>query len=427
MYKTHIQEWGLDKKIKDVEMRAVVRKSKQRAEQGKSSIIHVRGQRRGLEEFIRHRDRKRLSIDDIIARHTSSPTPDTVELFTPVPSRIPTPQVLEVPERMFRCLRDYISGSFESGTWVRTDPLTYCYSIKSEEAEDDLAYDFHYQCIAACDCFSRNLFEEGGRTLNAAFARLKRILLEDHPHTLLEIFWLISRLRFRNRDDLALIILRHLSDLSKVLLGREHPLTRIFGWYDLLYASDFDEIVSRCADGMTDHFENSVGAMHTSTLLFRIRSIELLVLEGDTGIRKLLRLLGECEGSFQPDDHRVFFVRGSLAIEYYKQEYFVEARTTSQENLVNSRIIRPGSARIQHETQCLYWIAKCQYGLGEVDLGIANLHEAINSRILMFGPQEPEARYWLPFLEDWHFEQGNWDCIEQIRDWRMRTLPPIED
>ena len=91
MYKTHIQEWGLDKKIKDAEMRAVVRKDKQRANQGKSSIIRVRGQRRDLEEFIRHCDRKGQSVDDIIARHTSSPTPDNVELFTPVPSPISTP------------------------------------------------------------------------------------------------------------------------------------------------------------------------------------------------------------------------------------------------------------------------------------------------------------------------------------------------
>ena len=427
MYKTHIQQWGLDKKIKDVEMRAVVRKSQQRADQGKGSIIHVRGQSRGLEEFIRYCDRKRVSIDNIIARHTSSPTPDTVELFTPIPSRIPTPQVLEVPERMFRCIRDYFSGSFESGTWVRTEPLTGCCSIKFEEAEDVLANDFHYQCIAACDCFSKNLFEEGGRTLNAAFAQLKRILLEDHPHTLLEISRLISRLRLWNRDDLALIILRHLSDLSKVLLGREHPLTRVFGCYDLLYASDFDEVFSRCIEGIISHFESFVGVMHMSTLLVRTRSIDFVAERKDTGIWKMLRLLGKCEGTLQPYDHRVFLVRGSLAIEYYKQSYYVEAMTMSQENLANSRSIRSENARMHHETQSLYMIAICQYALGEVDLGIANLNEAIDSRISMWGPQNTHARYWLSRLEDWHIEQGNWDHAEQIRDWRMKTLPSMED
>ncbi|KAM0802989.1 hypothetical protein BDR22DRAFT_961051 [Usnea florida] len=427
MYKTHIQQWGLDKKVKDAEMRAVVRKNKQRADQGKSSIIRIRGQSRGLEEFLRHCDRKGLSIDDIIARHASSPTPDTVELLTPGPSRISTPQPLEVPERIFRCIRDYYSGSFESGNWVRTEVNLECYSIKCGQRAAIHADKFCRQCDSACTLFSMKLFEEGGRSLTAAFGRIKRMLLADQPGTISEILRLISKLRSWKREEIALIILRHFSDLSKELLGREHPLTHIFEWYGLLYASDSDEVVSRCIQGMADYFESFVGALHLSTLRFCIRSIEFVTQEGEARIQKLQKLLNQCEGDMQPYDNRVLWVRFNLALEYYNQNYFVESRNLGQENFADSQDIPSKVNRKHYETPALRTIALCQYALGEVDLGIANLNEAINSRLSIFGPQDPTARYWLVDLEVWHLEQGNWDVAEQIRDYRMRTLEPIDD
>ena len=422
MYKTHIQQWGLDKKIKDVEMRAVVRKNKQRADQGKSSTIHVRGQHRGLEDFIRHCNRKGVSIDDIIARHTSSPTPDTVELFTPVPSRVSTPQVLEVPERMFLCIRDYLSGSFEAGNLVRTVPFKPCYSTKCGEEADFHAQNLFFQCEAACTLFSSNAIEEGGRILIAAFGRIKRILSEDPPQTIFNILRLISRLRFLNRDEIAFILLRYLSDLSDLLLGGEHPLKRVFGWCKLLHASDFDDIATRCVEGTADHFESFVGAMHKSTLEFRRRSNDFPTREGANRIQKTQRLLSDCEGKLQPDDIRTFSTRDCLAYEYHRQSYHVEAMTLSLESFANSQHIPSESIRKHFETQSLRIIAVCQYDLGEVDLGIANLNEAIDSRISVWGPQDTIAGYWLVDLEDWLLRQGDWDYAEKTRDYRMRTL-----
>ena len=427
MYKTHIQEWGLDKKIKDVEMRAVVRKNKQRADQGKSSIIHVRGRSRGLEDFIRYCDRKRVSIDDIIARHASSPTPDTIELFTPIPSRVPTPQVLEVPERMFRCIRDYVSDSFESGNWVRTEPQTECYKINSRLGDFNvLRAEFFFLCESACTLFSKSLFEEGGRTMNAALAEVKKIILAEQPETIYEFFLLIAYLRFDGKQAVGSTILRYFSDLSKVMLGKEHPLTSIFGWYDLLYTSDFEEIARRCVEGMIDHFESFIGAMHASTLLLRTKSIDFVTQKGDTRIQILRRLLDECEGKLRPYDIRIFVARHSLAIENYIHGYYVEARSLSQESFANSEHLGLFDRR-HYKTHFLYIIAICQYALGEVGLGIANLIEVINSRISRFGTQDAIAKCYIGELEDKHLEQGNWDHVEQIRDWRMRTLPPIEN
>ena len=132
MYKKRIKQWGLDKKNKEPEMRAIVRKRKQRADQGKGSTIRVRGQVLDFEKVVRYFHRKGVSIEDIIAQQTASSTPKAVEFSTPVPSPIRTPQVLAVPERIMHCIQDYLKGSFESGTWIKTDPTHQCFSVKDK-------------------------------------------------------------------------------------------------------------------------------------------------------------------------------------------------------------------------------------------------------------------------------------------------------
>ena len=45
----------------------------------------------------------------------------------------------------------------------------------------------------------------------------------------------------------------------------------------------------------------------------------------------------------------------------------------------------------------------------------------------MWGTQDALAKCYYGELEDKRLEQGNWDHVEQIRDYRMRTLPLEED
>ena len=152
MYKTRIKQWGLDKKNKEPEMRAIVRKHKQRTDQGKTSTILVRGQIRTIVEAFRYWGRKGVSMDEIIARQRASPTPETVTFFTPVPSPIPTPQALATPERMFRSIRDYIRGSFESRLWFSENPRCVCRSIKDEDKARNDWVEFVTECRPAHHC-----------------------------------------------------------------------------------------------------------------------------------------------------------------------------------------------------------------------------------------------------------------------------------
>lgn len=421
MYKTHITQWGLDKKNKDFEMRAIVRKNKERSSQGKRSIIRIRGQTRDFAEVIRYWKRKGVSIDDMVARQTASPTPEAVEFFTPVPSPILTPQVLAIPERIFRCVRDYFRGSFDSGTWVRTEPLYACYSNR-DEGDFLGAEKLLFECHFACSLFSRNLFEEAGQTLIAATAEIKNILLIEDPETLSYLLWLLVDLRNQKRDEMALIIIRHFYELSQVLLGSEHPLSRICEWIASVYTSSFEDVVAGCMRNTVDEFESSVGPLHQSTLSSRLNFF-YVIHQGSDRIQMMQKLLGECEKTLRPHDIRTSQVRGDIACEYFGQSNYVEAKTLIQDNIACSQQFQPvNDPRLLSQYQDLYVAARCHYALGEVDLGIETLRRLINSMVSEWGPQDSHARYWLVILEDWYLEQGRWSSAAQVRHVREKAL-----
>ena len=269
MYKTHIQQWGLDKKNKEPEMRAIVRKHKQRADQGKPSTIHVRGQIRTIVEVFRYWERKGVSIDEVIVRRTTSPTPEAVIFSTPVTSPIPTPQVLAIPERMFHLVQDYYKGSFESGTWFSEDPLYECCSIKDEnDANNDWA-DLVDECQLAASLSLRNLSYEAEQTLRQALTKIKQILLAEYPATLSEMFSLIDYLRNQEKTEMALVILRQFSIMGKALLGSEHPLSRICEWFCKTSESSFWDIAIRCVEIVVSQFESLYSKAPKTTLRVR--------------------------------------------------------------------------------------------------------------------------------------------------------------
>lgn len=97
MYQRKIAQWGLDKKHKAPEMRAILRLARQRQAAGQESVFRVRGRRVDIEEVYRYFKRKgedptRLDVRD------GSPIPATVTVETPLPPappRLPQAQSFE--------------------------------------------------------------------------------------------------------------------------------------------------------------------------------------------------------------------------------------------------------------------------------------------------------------------------------------------
>lgn len=426
MYKTHITQWGLDKKNKEFEMRAIVRKKKQRSDHGKRSVIHVRGQLRDFAEIVRYWDRKGVSIDEVIARHATSPTPEAVVFSTPVPSPIMTPQGLAIPERIFLYIRTYLKGSFESGTWIKTQPASYCYSIKDTgEAGMDLDT-FHSSCSLAFSLLQKNQFHEATQALNIATARIKQILLAEDPWVLFQLLGVLSQTRRIARDEIAIIVLRQFSDMGKVLLGSEHPLCRIAEWCSRVYNSDFYNVATRCVETATDQFESLLGPLHMSTLYFRTEFIRRKLGNGSANFQMLQELLEKCEKALHPFDVRTVFVRAHLAYVLLCKGHYQESEALFRQNTALPQEV-PGITDVgrQNAPKDLYGLAMCLYDLGEEDLGIAALHRSVDVGISMMGLHSNVVCK-LHLLESWYCEQGLWDDAAKAHERRVKILESIE-
>lgn len=89
MYQRKIAQWGLDKKHKAPEMRAILRLARQREAAGQESIFRIRGRRTDIEEVYRYFKRKGEDPAKLDVRE--SPIPSTITVETPSPPLPPRP------------------------------------------------------------------------------------------------------------------------------------------------------------------------------------------------------------------------------------------------------------------------------------------------------------------------------------------------
>ena len=420
MYKTHIAKWGLDKKNKAPEMRAIVRKNKWRAEQGKCSNFRVRKRQLKFAEVVRYWERKGVTIDEVIARSIASPTPEAVECFTPVSSPIMPPEDLATPEYILRIIRGYIAASFESGTWVKTDPCTTCYSIK-DECGTDYPSEFGNFCNLAARLLKMKKFDEMERTLSAASAISWKMLLAEQPSTLEVILDLMGYIRSRHDHEMALRILRQLSATSKELLGESHPLSLFVAWLAAIQWPQIKDIISRCFDVIIDDFESLFGPMHLSTLNCRL---SLSKVGSNPAI--LRRLLDKCESTLGSYDGRTLDVRMWLMDCIFTKGHYAEAKRMGDDLLAyvqrNEERVQAGwFSTVSHQI-----IAVCQYALGEPHLAIPNLEVAIHLYMREHGAQDGLVRKWLFTLEKWYIEQGQLNAAAVVQDQRVKLLESTE-
>ncbi|KAN0092365.1 hypothetical protein V8E51_018212 [Hyaloscypha variabilis] len=96
MYKARIKKWNLDKKTKEAEAWALLRKKLQREAVGKESAFRVRGKTVTIDDVLRYFKRKGILDPETQTRAAGPPTPPAIECWTPVPS--PNPELASVLE-----------------------------------------------------------------------------------------------------------------------------------------------------------------------------------------------------------------------------------------------------------------------------------------------------------------------------------------
>ena len=422
MYKTRIKQWGLDKKHKENEMRAIVRKTKTLDSQGKSASFRVRGRPVDYKDVVSYFKRKNVRLEDVITQRTGSKTPEAVDYFITVPSPMTTPESIAIPERILVSIRDYFRGSFENGTWVTTDPEIGCRTTRGQGNTGTVLGRFFYECQIACELLSKHHFQEAGQIVNAASSKIKVIILNEHPHTLLFIF-LLTRKCFRKKIyEIALAILRQYSALAEIMMGKTHPIGYICRWLGSIAPLQWETVITRCTSSMADHFESLTAALNKSTIKSRLEHINSFGTEQDTnqGLLLFKGLLHKCESILGPRNYRTGEVRLRLACYYNNVMDYAEAVKVGWNVVTHAQ---HGRYKAYFHTEGLYIVASSEYAMGDIHSAEIHLREAIEVCISERGPNDSRARCLLVKLEERLLEQGHSSSAGQVHErWKESLL-----
>ncbi|CAF9943693.1 MAG: hypothetical protein ALECFALPRED_000967, partial [Alectoria fallacina] len=395
MYKKRIRQWGV-RKNKRCQMRAIARKTKQPGDQGKPTRIDYK-------DVVHYRKRKEeVRTDDIIAQRSESKFPEAVDCFISLPS----PTVMLVPmaiaERILVSIRDYYKGSFETGTWLATDPRGSCETTKVKDNSLAHLYALREQSMAACMLFANNYFQAAGQNLISATSAIESILLAEHPMTLTCLFVLVAHMFQQRRHEIALSILRQFSALAQIRLGDRHPLRCICGWLASMHPSQILTVIVRCSESTGDNFRDLVGPMNWSTLVSRQEFLHEVDDEHDMGDKTFLlqELLRKCEATLGSLDVRTCEIRLSLAFHYMKNQHHAEAVKLGLIIISHAQYLGMSAA------EGLWIIANSQCAMNETCSAEVYLRVAVDLRMAEWGPHDDRARHWLVILDGWLVRQG---------------------
>lgn len=409
MYKSRFTRWGLDNKNnRERELRAAVRKHGKRAQQGKDSVCLIRGKPVDYEKMVRHFYRKRIPIEDVIAQRKTSLTPEAVACVSPVRSPSP-PRVYEVSEHIFVTVRDYVDGSFDSTTWIRTEAARYIYSANEAEAtptSPGVGFLAQYQEIQSL--LRLGMYREAEMVRESMTTRFPQILNCESPYLLPSLFDVLTN---EANLDLALNMLKTIVQLGAKDLGQQHPLPRVAGLLLQVDPAGIPQIREDCLRALADMFHKILGPLHATSLHMCMR-------ECSTSSKGVLRdLLHMCQADLGADDSRTFQVHIDWAWQLFDAGQYDLAKAECHSIISQTHKAKPTEVTMYFRAEGLYLLQGCQARLWGDQLGIVNLREAIEIRISCYGSWDTRARQWLLDLKELLNGCGREEEVAEVQQW----------
>ncbi len=424
MYKNKITKWGLDKKNKEHEILAFIRKTTQRAAVGKKTIARVRNHVLDQEEVQRYIKRKPYSMK--FALEQSASTPPGLVCFTPeMPSSPRIPEVYAVPEQIFVLMRDYVTGSFESGTWICDDPKSGCRSIKNFGGAATALENFNAFVGSAYVHYEKGSVEEGERLLIAAAAGIKDILVAESPTFFLSLISFMLYTHSRKKFHIFLPILRQLSDMAAIVLPEKHPVGQIYRHFRSLDSHQLDDIVPLSFQSFLDQFESILGQfnfdalnLRTNYIAYHTENLEQI----ESGLRDHLQ---KCISAHEGSDDASLEVLLLIVDNLLRQGRYVEAEHTALDLIARAPYTDIFDSRYYYcEGYRSLSLAQC--GLGKIPVAEASIDRAIQESALAWGWGDPCTLQYLLTYETMLEEWGNHASAAKVRRQKQDIIESLD-
>lgn len=425
MYKNKITQWGLDKNNKENEIRAIVRKTTQRAAVGKKSVARVRGRVLDPEEIQRYLKRRSHSME--FAQEQSASTPPGLECFTPseIPGSPGTPEVFIVPEHIFVLLRDYITGSFQSGTWICENLRSPCRSIKQCDAAE-AAFANSWNCLRlACGLLEKASSKEGMKMLVAAVAGIKDILVAEDPEVFVDLFAVIHHVELKGRHEIVLRILGQFADMAAIVLPTRHPIGQLCRHLVSFDSHQLTNIVSLAFQSLVDRFESILGQTNYSALKFRTRCI---INQADDLRQEESSLRGhfqKCISVRGGYDDECLSVLSRILNNLLAQKRFVEAEDTALDCVARASHSDTKFADYYY-CESLRVLGEAQSALGKTSFAEVSFWQALKRSVSIWGWGNAMTLDCLLRLETALVKWGKHSSAAKVRTQRRQIIESLD-
>ena len=327
MYKTRLEKWGVKKYNRSCDALAIYRINKQRAAQGKRSVIRLGNRVVDIEKveayLKRHKETSQafkngeplpngstppdLSCEtpmSILSPETEielSGTYTSADLATPDLSNavILRPQgCLEgftTSEKIFASARNYLQGKIDSGCWF------WDYGILAKGAQMPLfrrrpvsyvsSGILTASCGATLSLFHNGRFDTGGELLRNGLAELSAVIRGEDPSLLSNILCSLSTWSLPGKScdfsHVQKLVLQAVVDVCRIVFGPQHPLAVIFANMTLL--KDWKQVLARASQAIMDIIETRLGSDHNHAIDTRMSlANELMNVEDAHGAEEVL-------------------------------------------------------------------------------------------------------------------------------------------
>ncbi len=381
MYKDRISKWGLDKRHKEHEAIAIVRKKRQRDAVGKRSEFHIRGRLVSIEDVHRYLKRKGISVDDAIARRAA--TPPNLRCYTPevIPSSPASPEIFEAHRRVLLCIRNYVLGSVESKTWSLDCDGTYVVN-NANCLFADVTNECMNNFFNAYNLLELGSFQKAGYFLIKGSAVIQKVLLEQSPRFLSRLFHFMDTFRRAGWTDCSNIILNQFSKMATTVLA------------DMPWGS------------FTDAFEEIPGSPSLYSTRNRKHYIFRVIRDRDSNLAEaqLRALVEKCKKVHGNSDPR--YLEALLGL----SRFLVQRRTRDAEAAVREAIRCVSERKFRGSIE-LWWdgmdlLAQCQYLNFDIKGALSTLRQLIDGYGKARGFQDAKYVHFLMKLERWLIKSG---------------------
>ena len=256
MFKTRIRSWGLHKKNKYHEVRAILRYHTRRKLLGKKSRFVLRGRVVDLADLERYAQRKQLSLNPDDLSSPASPLIQDLNCFTPPSTPLPfdAPVPLRNTEKFLHSFNAFLRDSLQEGLWKLGKDVMGIACIQGVEYLTSARDMFFLSIERGVRRYKLGDISQAYRQWRTAASEMQSLITFRKPSQLLGLVELVAHLA-QCKGEVASLLLRYIGHLVK---DYDHCDARISMLESLsrLQAEDLADLVTISNDCSRNAFSN---------------------------------------------------------------------------------------------------------------------------------------------------------------------------